>query len=279
MLKNTFLRSYLRILSLIILACLMTLCFSGCVMDYFKKDDDATENESNAEPSEIIWFPATPYYAMDYCMTPVLWNSTKVSSVLKSELTKAKSTDRFALRINVNTNISDSYVYNGVTYEDYRSNKLELENLYYKLRNFSKKGQYLKYGKDIYLTGAPDGEIWTEEYYNYHIEYYGSELLDKYIVNSVFLEEKLLEDMSEAFNEFKRIEKLLPEIEITCRETITSDIAKILQDLGFECTTQYKTIYLIITKEDLAALKFDEKHRCTFLLDTHPDDIPTDSDD
>ena len=280
MLKNTFLHSYQRITALIMLTCLTALCFTGCVMNCFKKDDDIITNESNEELSDIIWYPATPYMTLDLDTTPVLWNDTKVSDVLKSKLIEARPSDRFAIWIKVNTDdVSERYVYDGVTYGDYLSQREAQDYLYYQLRSLSKNGQYLKYGKDIYLTGTPDGIIWTEEYYNDRVAYYGSALLDKYIVDSVFLEEKVLEDMLAAQNEYKRINELLPVITTTFRETITSDIANTLRELGFECTNGYKTISLIITKEDFAALKFDEKSRCTFFLATHPDEIPKAEDD
>lgn len=280
MLKNTFLHSYRRIMALITLTCLTALCFTGCVMNCFKKDGDTITNESNEELSDIIWYPATPYMKLDLDTTPVLWNDTKVSDVLKSKLIEARPSDRFAIWIKVNTDdVSERYVYDGVTYGDYLSQREAQDYLYYQLRSLSKNGQYLKYGKDIYLTGTPDGIIWTEEYYNDRVAYYGSALLDKYIVDSVFLEEKVLEDMLAAQNEYKRINELLPVITTTFRETITNDIANTLRGLGFECTNGYKTISLIITKEDFASLMFDEKTRCTFFLATHPDDAPRAVDD
>ena len=67
--------------------------------------------------------------------------------------------------------------------------------LYEKLAQLLKQGDSLKYGEALYTTGTPDGEKWTKEFYEQRVEFYGEDLLSKYIVDGEFLRKSVESDM------------------------------------------------------------------------------------
>ena len=68
--------------------------------------------------------------------------------------------------------------------------------LYDKLGQLLKDGDSLKYGEALYTTGTPDGEKWTKEFYDQRVEFYGEDLLSKYIVDGEFLRKSVESDMN-----------------------------------------------------------------------------------
>lgn len=87
-----------------------------------------------------------------------------------------------------------NFVWNGKSLKEY-SDAFDTErSLLNKLGSLAKMGDMLKYG-EILLTGTPDGEKWSKDLYEKTVEYYGEELLSKYIVNGEFLKDKLEADI------------------------------------------------------------------------------------
>ena len=68
--------------------------------------------------------------------------------------------------------------------------------LYDKLGQLLKQGDSLKYGEALYTTGTPDGEKWTKEFYEQRVEFFGKDLLSKYIVDGEFLRKSVESDMN-----------------------------------------------------------------------------------
>ena len=87
-----------------------------------------------------------------------------------------------------------NFVWNGKSLKEY-SDAFDAErSMLNKLGSLAKMGNMLKYG-EMLLTGTPDGEKWSKELYEDTVEYYGEELLSKYIVNGEFLKEQLEADI------------------------------------------------------------------------------------
>ncbi len=99
--------------------------------------------------------------------------------------------------------VDEEYEHNGKTIAEYESAAEEYRMTYYKFGELLKMGDSLKYGEAL-VSGAPNGEKWAETLYNERIEYFGEDLLAKYIVDGEFLKEKLEEDMTE-YAEYERI--------------------------------------------------------------------------
>ena len=72
--------------------------------------------------------------------------------------------------------------------------------LYEKLAQLLKQGDMLKYGEALYTTGTPDGEKWTKELYEQRVEFFGEDLLSKYIVDGEFLRKSVESDMKGLLN-------------------------------------------------------------------------------
>ena len=75
--------------------------------------------------------------------------------------------------------------------------------LYEKLAQLLKQGDMLKYGEALYTTGTPDGEKWTKELYEQRVEFFGEDLLSKYIVDGEFLRKSVESDMKGLLNKTK----------------------------------------------------------------------------
>ena len=60
-----------------------------------------------------------------------------------------------------------------------------------KLDQLLNSGDVLKYGEAVYTTGTPDGTKWGKELYDARVEFFGEELLSKYIVDGEFLKDQL----------------------------------------------------------------------------------------
>ncbi len=75
--------------------------------------------------------------------------------------------------------------------------------LYEKLAQLLKQGDMLKYGEALYTTGIPDGEKWTKELYEQRVEFFGEDLLSKYIVDGEFLRKSVESDMKGLLNKTK----------------------------------------------------------------------------
>ena len=65
-----------------------------------------------------------------------------------------------------------------------------------KMTELLKLGDELKYGTALYETGTPDGIRWDQAFYEEKVAYFGEALLNKYIVDGVFLRDALEADIA-----------------------------------------------------------------------------------
>ncbi len=133
----------------------------------------------------------------------VEWNGKRITDSLYNALRNYENENCAFAVSPILRYIDEEYEYNGKTIAEYESEAEEYRMTYYKFGELLKMGDSLKYGEAL-VSGAPNGEKWAEPLYNERIEYFGEDLLAKYIVDGEFLKEKVEEDMAE-YAEYERI--------------------------------------------------------------------------
>ena len=187
-----------------------------------------------------------------------LWEGWRVDSYsLYQELEKADPDQYFALHIS--KTFWDDFVYNGKTVAQIRQEKEDKYNLFEKLAQLLKDGDVLKYGELVYTVGTPDGEKWAKELYDERIEYYGEELLSKYIVDGEFNKAQVEEDSSNAIAEAERLEIMDDDAYKPYHSNYLDDTEKIFSEMGFYTVVKNKKLFVFIQKEKLANLEVADK--------------------
>ena len=128
------------------------------------------------------------------------WHGKNISYGLYEAL-KADNTEVIPVSVTLTDRGSSEFVYNGRTIQEYVYDTFGEDVS--KLEQLLEQGDIIKYGEAVYTTGTPDGIIWTESMYNYRIEFYGDELISKYIVDGEFLKEQLQADLKELKDGYK----------------------------------------------------------------------------
>lgn len=187
-----------------------------------------------------------------------LWEGWRVDSYsLYQELEKADPDQYFALHIS--KTFWDGFVYNGKTVAQIRQEKEDKYNLFEKLAQLLKDGDVLKYGELVYTVGTPDGEKWAKELYDERIEYFGEELLSKYIVDGEFNKAQVEEDSSNAIAEAEQLEIMDDDAYKAYHSSYVDDTEKIFSEMGFYTVVKNKKLFVFIQKEKLANLEVADK--------------------
>lgn len=128
------------------------------------------------------------------------WNGKRIGSELYEALSYHSDDTVFAIvaqAVGGRNREYCQYVYNGKTLIEYEKEAEEESELSEKLVRLLKCGDDLKYGEALYKTGNDKGRKWSKEHYDSEVAYFGEELLSKYIVDGVFLREKLEYDCNQ----------------------------------------------------------------------------------
>ena len=123
------------------------------------------------------------------------WHGKNISFDLYEALKNPES-ETIPVAVTFKDTGASEFVYLGKTIQEY-TNDLVCNEEIAKMEELLEQGDYLKHGENIYITGTPDGIVWTHSYYDYKVEFYGDELLSKYIVEGEFLKEQLQSDLKE----------------------------------------------------------------------------------
>jgi hypothetical protein len=128
------------------------------------------------------------------------WHGRNISYGLYEAL-KADGSEKISVSVTLSDRGSSEFVYKGRTLQEYTYDTFG-EDIS-RLEQLLEQGDIIKYGEAVYTTGTPDGITWTESMYNYRVEFYGEELMSKYIVNGEFLKEQVQADLKELKDGYK----------------------------------------------------------------------------
>ncbi len=121
----------------------------------------------------------------------------RVIAALTAAIITATSTSLMSVCADENGGSDFGFVSKSTTNKSDNIEAVESDaQLYDKLGQLLKDGDSLKYGEALYTTGTPDGEKWTKEFYEQRVEFYGEDLLSKYIVDGEFLRKNVESDMN-----------------------------------------------------------------------------------
>ncbi|MGN1110318.1 MAG: hypothetical protein ACI4QY_01600 [Oscillospiraceae bacterium] len=228
--------------------------------------DKASDNEQR--DYNIVWIDSDSY---DEGF--MVWNGKHVQMSIPDALHSLPENSKLAIRVDIGR-YDDTFVYNGKTLEEYSDQSQAASLLTEKLSQLLKEGNALKYGEALYQTGTPHGEKWAREFYESRVEFYGEELLAKYIVDGEFRE----------INATKDLEKALENAQAAQIENINAVHAYLEHQLrqmqNFLCISDQgidmdnKTIF--VTESEFASLTFEGIENCVFYPAVQNPDEPQD---
>lgn len=165
----------------------------------------------------------------------------------------------------------DNFVYNGKTLAWYKTERNAAWDRFERRYQLMKFGDSLKYGEMVYREGTPDGERWSEEFYNDIVSTIGEELISEYIVDEEFLKDKLFEDISKSKSEFSNIDDTYNQGRTACWKYIFETAAEQIPAQGIYCETKYSldSPYLLVifaSKDEFETLVFDNMDKWCFVL-------------
>lgn len=219
---------------------------------------DSSSDPAFALPTSadnILWFDDNTV-VHDESNSIVKWNGINVSSSLYEALNKSANDKYLAIIVKyTNDENMNNFVFDNKKYSEHVSDLNLLHILSEKYDTLEKEGELLKFGELLYTEGLSDGTKWTKAYYDERVAYYGSDILAEFIVDGVFLAEKL--ESSIANNQSKIVEKentisnLLKAYDENIAPTIISAFDKYL------VTSKNGNVYLFITPSELEAIDID----------------------
>ncbi len=238
-----------------IAACFVLIFCAVIVLPMLREDEPASQLPTDI--NNIIWNTATGD-SPDISIEIPLWEGWRVDSYsLYQELEKADPDQFFALHIS--KTFWDGFVYNGKTVAQIRQEKEDKYNLFGKLAQLLKEGDVIKYGELVYTVGTPDGEKWAKELYDERIEYFGEELLSKYIVDGEFNKAQVEEDSSIAIAEAERLEIMDDDAYKAYHSSYVDDTEKVFSEWGLCTIVKNNKLFVFIQKEKLAKLEVADK--------------------
>ena len=129
-----------------------------------------------------------------------------------------------------------------------------------------KKGEHLKYGESLYTTGNADGVKWAKELYDERVAFYGTEFLNKYIVNQEFLLELLLTDQEEVFSRLQKAETAFYDARELFRRQFAARELDAFIALGIAAENRQDELLIYVTAAELAELKLKDSSQYMFWL-------------
>lgn len=188
----------------------------------------------------------------------VIWNGKELFNTLYSALEENETDDNCLFAVSAFYGKTDGqFVYDGKTlaqYEEEAQGK-RLEHL----NKLLKEGEVLKYGEALYQSGTPDGEKWSKGLYDMTVAEYGEEMLSEYIVDGVFLKDKVLQDIPEAEKEFEAARQTFDRACAAYRVHVYEETLVQLEAQGikYELSKDPDNLLLFISKEDFANFTLD----------------------
>ena len=230
--------------------------------DGIGKDNQSTEDDINSpnnidiNEDSIIWGDAGKSESLGSSFVKVGNKNTSVK--LLDAMNKSNESAVFAVSI---SGEMDSFIYNGKTIKEYRL-IAEDEQLYRKkLVLLLEEGHELKYGELLYTTGTPSGKKWTKEVYDERMEFYGEEMIAKYIINGEFFSDDVITAIEE-YDDGKYVlenMKLYNEAVAAYSSQFFSELLEILENkqVKYELSTSNPEITIFLTASQFRTLEFE----------------------
>ena len=238
-----------------IAACFLLIVSAVIVVPMLREDEPSFQLPTDI--NNIIWNTDIGV-SSEISKEAPLWEGWRVDSYsLYQELEKAAPDQYFALHIT--KTFWEGFVYNGKTVAQIRQEQKDKYRLFGKLAQLLKDGDVLKYGDLVYTIGTPKGEKWAKELYDERIEYYGEELLSKYIVNGEFNKVQVEEDSSNAIATAEQLGIMADDAYKAYHSSYVDDIEKIFSELGLCTIVKNNKLFVFIQKEKLANLEVADK--------------------
>lgn len=176
------------------------------------------------------------------------WKNKNISYRLMDALESGEENSIYAIL--ARPVIDNTFEYQGKSIEEYYFEMSELPEI---LSQLLKEGDSLKYEEALYETGTPDGEKWTKQFYEERIEYYGKEILEKYIVDGQFLRKELENDLAVSMNK--------EEAKIAYNKAVEAYLTNLTESLpgSFlpEVHTKTNSIIIYLTKDEFDSFTVD----------------------
>ncbi|MBR6768440.1 MAG: hypothetical protein IKM34_03025 [Clostridia bacterium] len=237
--------------------------------------DTATPNST--EPTftlpvpidEIIWYENKGGASSDSAWME--WNGMKLSYDLENAIYRIEkgyeSKQYLAIQIRYGEGEQlDRYVYEGKGYAEHQEELKawnQLKSKYYSLANEADK---LKYGELLYTEGLPDGTKWTKEHYDERVAYYGEEFLSEFIVDGVYLVQKLGLAFRENEARIEKKEKMFIDLIQSFHKDSPPEIAEAFSQ--YAVTVKNDIVFLFITLSDFKTINIENKEDYVFALAT-----------
>lgn len=205
----------------------------------------------------IVWLPnSTDVY--DKEASKMEWRGLNVSENLYSILQDVDEDAYLAVIVrNDDVSLLSQFEFQGKKYADYQRGYDELVVIANKLEAIAKEGEYLKYGDVLYIDGAPDGTKWSKEYYDERFAFYGSEFIDRYIKDEVFLSVDVKRDITKTENDISEQLQTMKEAVKAYDAYNTKRMQAVFKATDYCVTSKNDNLYLFITKKDFAKLNID----------------------
>ena len=204
----------------------------------------------------ILWFDDNTV-VHDESNSIVKWNGINVSSNLYEALNKSASDKYLAIIVKyANDDNMNSFVFDNKKYSEHVSDLNLLHILSEKYETLEKEGELLKFGERLYTEGLSDGTKWTKAYYDERVAYYGSDILAEFIVDGVFLAEKLESSIANNQNQIVEKETTISNLLKAYDENIAPTIISAFDK--YSVTSKNGNVYLFITPSELKVIDIDD---------------------
>lgn len=172
----------------------------GQLLYYYVGEDGVGISNANVEDAEKAYQTKGTGEVTHYDQYTGRWHGKNISYNLYEAL-KADGSEKISVSVTLSDRGSSEFVYKGRTLQEYTYDTFGEDVS--RLEQLLEQGDIIKYGEAVYTTGTPDGITWTESMYNYRVEFYGEELMAKYIVNGEFLKEQVQADLKKLKDGYK----------------------------------------------------------------------------
>lgn len=214
----------------------------------------------------------------DVCKHPIYyvlpdWYSSEwregieVSPELEGVLESAEDGDVIYMYAHYDGNPSDDFVYRELTYLEWKNDLNEQRMLSGKLVSLLKDGEYLKHGDALYREGI-NGEKWAKELYESTREYYGEELLSRYIANGELLTNEINVQIASCTVAIENIQAALVELGAQYRIYLAEAELEKFKELAPDAEIKHESIHFSMTKEEFSNLTLESKEMYLFCLDS-----------